>query len=145
MPAADFVDVWTAEWIGGVFSSSRLREIRDADDVLTSTEKRVYAVLWGSNNLSSDRERIVCKGYDVAAREARVTKRNIAKIVQRLINKGFLELVAAPTVYGQRVPATYRVIGYAAVREDQKKKGREWVIHTGRGISYARRVQVTIG
>jgi hypothetical protein len=140
MTAAEAVDIWTTESIGGVFPSSRLREIREAQDVLTHTEKRVYAVFWGSNDVSNDGERIVRKGYDTAAKEARVTKRNIAKIVQRLITKGFLELVAPPVVYGQRMPATYRVISCAAVREDQKRKGRDWVIRTGRGINYARKL-----
>jgi hypothetical protein len=101
-----------------------LRKIRDVQDVLTHTEKRVYEVFGGSNDRSKGRERIVRKGYDVPAREARVTKRNIAKIVQRLINKGFLEPVAPPVVYGQRTPTTYGVIGCAAVREDQKRKGK---------------------
>jgi hypothetical protein len=100
----------------------------------------VYEVFWGSNDLSNEGERIVRKGYDAAAKEARITKRNIAKIVQRLINKGFLELVAPPVVYGQRMPTVYRVISCAAVREDQKRKGRDWVIRTGRGISYARKL-----
>jgi hypothetical protein len=139
-PAHGAVDIWTTESIGGVFDGSRVREIREAQDVLTRTEKRVYAAFWGSSDLSNDGERIVRKGYDTAAKEARVTKRCIAKIVQRLINKGFLELVAPPVVYGQRMPATYRVIDFAAVREDQKRKGRNWVIHTGRGISYARKL-----
>ena len=140
MTAAEAVEIWTTESTGGVFPSSRLREIREAQDVLTQTEKRVYAVFWGSNDLSNDGERIVSKGYDRAAKEARVTKRNIAKIVQRLINKGFLELVAPPVIYGQRTPATYRVISWAVVREDQRRKGRNWVICTGRGISYARKL-----
>jgi hypothetical protein len=144
MTAAEAVDIWTTESIGGVFPSSRLREIREAQDVLTHTEKRVADVFWGASDLSNDGQRIVRKGYDTTAKEARVTKRNIAKIVQRLITKGFLELVAPPVVYGQRMPATYRVIGYAAVRENQKRQGREWVIHIGRGIGYARRLVVTI-
>ena len=140
MTATKAVDIWTTESLGGVFPGARLREIREAQDVLTPTEKRVYAIFWGSNDLSNDGERIVRKGYDTTAKEARVTKRNIAKIVQRLINKGFLELVAPPVVYGQRMPAAYRVISCAEVREDQKRKGRDWVIRTGRGISYARKL-----
>ena len=140
MTAAEAVDIWTTEMLGGVFPGSRLREIREAQDVLTRAEKRVYEVFWGSNDLSNEGERIVRKGYDGAAKEARITKRNIAKIVQRLINKGFLELVAPPVVYGRRMPAAYRVISCAAVREDQKRKGRDWVIRTGRGISYARKL-----
>jgi hypothetical protein len=142
MAADGNVELWTVEQIGGIFASSRLRRIHDAQDVLTPTEKRVYEVFWGSGDLLDERQRIVRKGYDMAAREARVTKRNIAKIVQRLISKGFLELVSPPVVYGQRTPATYRVIGCAAVREDQKRRGREWVIHTGRGIGYARELVV---
>jgi hypothetical protein len=84
----------------------------------------------------------VKKGYDVAAKEARVTKRNIVNIVHRLINKGFLELVAPPVVYGERTPATYRVLCYTAVRENQKRNGREWVIRVGSGIGYACRIEV---
>ena len=143
MTAAEAGDIWTTETLGGVFPGSRLREIREAQDVLTHAEKRVYYVFWGSDDPSNDRERIVRKGYDAAAKEARITKRNIAKIVQRLISKGFLELVAPPVVYGQRTAATYRVIACATVREDQKRRGREWVIHTGRGIGYARRLAVS--
>jgi hypothetical protein len=134
------LDLWTAEGIGGVFPASRVREIRDAPDALTQTEKRVYDVFWGSKHPSPDRERIVKKGYDRAAKEAGVTKRNIAHIIQRLIDKGFLQLVAPPIIHGQRIPTTYRVLGYPAVREDQRRKKRNWVIRTGSGISYARRI-----
>jgi hypothetical protein len=136
------VGLWTAEGIGGFFPGSRLREIRNAQDVLTHTEEKVYDVFWGNKDPSPDRERIVRKGYDIAAKETRVTKRNIVNIVQRLISKGFLELVAPPAVYGQRRPATYRVLSYAAVRENQKRRGREWVIHVGSGIGYACSIEV---
>jgi hypothetical protein len=136
------VGLWTAEGIGGRFPGSRLREIKNAQDVLTHTEEKVYDVFWGNKGESHDRERIVSKGYDVAAREARVTKRNIVNIVRRLINKGFLELVAPPVVYGRRAAATYRVLSYATVRENQKRNGREWVIRAGTGIGYACKIEV---
>jgi hypothetical protein len=134
------LDIWTAEGIGGVFPASRLREIHDAQDALTATEQRVYDALWETKNAPTDRERIVTKGYDTVAKEARVAKRNIANIVQRLISKGFLEVLAPAIIHGQRAPTTYKVLGYAAVREDQKRKGRDWIIHTGRGIGYAHRI-----
>jgi hypothetical protein len=134
------LEIWTAEGIGGVFLASRLREIHDAQDALTATEQKVYDALWGTKDSPADRERIVTKGYDTVAKEARVSKRNIANIVQRLIRKGFLQVLARPIIHGQRTPTTYKVLGYAAVRDDQKRKGRDRVIHTGRGISYAHRI-----
>ena len=136
--------LWTVEGIGGVFLSSRLRRIQTAQDVLNDTEEKVYDVFWGNEGSSSDQERIVTKGYDKAAKEAQVTKRNIVNIIHRLIDKGFLEVVAPPIVYGQRQAATYRVLSYAAVRENQERRGRHWVIHVGSGIGYASRIEGAI-
>ena len=138
-------DLWTVEGIGGVFPGSRLREICNAQDVLTHTEEKVYDIFWGNEGESHDRERIVRKGYAAAAKEARITKRNIVNIIHRLIDKGFMEVVAPPVVYGGRAPATYRVLSYAAARENQKRSGRKWVIRTGSGIGYACRVEVENG
>lgn len=130
------------EGIGGVFPGSRLREIRNAQDVLTHTEEKVYDIFWGNKDQSRDREQIVRKGYDAAAKEARITKRNIVNIIHRLIDKGFLEVVAPPVVYGGRAPATYKVLSHNAVRENQKRSGRQWVIRVGSGVGYASRVEV---
>jgi hypothetical protein len=135
------MDLWTTEGIGGVFPGSRVHEIRSAGDVLTITEKTVYDVFWGNKEPSGDRERIVKKGYDLVAKEARVNKRNIVNIIRRLITKGFLEVVAPPVVYGRPAPATYRVLSYTAVRENQKQKGRNWVIHIGNGVGYASKIE----
>jgi hypothetical protein len=140
----DPLALWTAEGIGGVFSGPRLREIRSAEDVLTHTEEKVYDVFWGDKDPSTDRERIVKKGYGQVAKEAKVTKRNIVNIVQRLISKGFLELVAPPAMFGQRRAATYRVLSYLAVRENQRRRGQNWVIYVGSGIGYARRIEDAI-
>ena len=100
MTAAEAVDIWTTESIGGVFPSSRLREIREAEDVLTYTEKRVYTVFWGSNDLSNDGERIVRKGYDTAAKEARVTKRILPRSSSVSSVKGFLNWLLRPWYTG---------------------------------------------
>ena len=118
-----------------------MHEIRSAGDALTITEERVYDVFWGNKEPSGDRERMVKKGYDLLAKEARVTKRNIVNIIHRLISKGFLEVVAPPVIYGRRAPVTYKVLSYEAVRENQKRKGRNWVIHVGTGIGYASKIE----
>jgi hypothetical protein len=77
-------------------------------------------------------------GYDAIAKAARVSKRNAAAIVQRLIQKGFLEISAPPLTFGARQATVYRVFGYAAVREDQRRRNRVWTIRTGNGIGYAK-------
>jgi DNA-binding MarR family transcriptional regulator len=45
---------------------------------------------------SRDRERLTSMGYETISRAARVSKRNAAAIVQRLIQKGFIEVSAPP-------------------------------------------------
>jgi hypothetical protein len=117
----------------------RVREIRKAQDALTLKEKRVYEALWGNKDQSHDRERVVMKGYDTVANESLVAKRNVVNVIHRLIEKGFVQLVAPPTIFwGSRTPTTYKVLSYAAAREHQKRRGREYVTRLGTGIFYVK-------
>jgi hypothetical protein len=104
----------------------------------------VYDALWGVKDQSRDRERLTSMGYETISRAARVSKRNAAAIVQRLIQKGFIEVSAPPVTFGARQATVYRVFGYAAVREDQRRKNRVWTIRTGNGIGYARPLAIRL-
>lgn len=130
------ISVWAAEGIGGLFPASRLRPIRLAQDVLTHSEEAVYDVLWNRKNHTPDRERTVRIGYGTIAKQSRVTKRNVVNIVQRLREKGFIEELQEPD-YAHAIGATYRVFGYGAILEDQRRRGRTHFIRTGNGIGYA--------
>ncbi len=134
---APAVSVWTAEGIGGVFPPSRRRPIRQAQDVLTHAEEAVYDVLWGKKDQTRDRDRLTAIGYDRLAKAARITKRNVQNILTRLEAKGFIQTATPPDLF-HRIPTTYRVLGYAAVLEFQRRHGWRWYIRTGNGIGYAR-------
>ena len=84
--------MWVAESNGALFTASRIRPVQRAQDALTHAEECVYDFLWGPKNNAKDDYRISPAGYDRIAKAARVTKRNAALIIRRLIDKGFIAL-----------------------------------------------------
>src|SRR5690349_10407202 len=85
-------DLWRAEANGALFPRSRIRPIERAQDALTHVEESVYDALWGPKNQIKESHRSVQIGYGQIAKSARITKRNAALIVERLIEKGFVVL-----------------------------------------------------
>lgn len=84
-------------------------------------------------------------GYEEIARRARASKRGVVDIIQRLIHKGFIEIISQPVTSGERRPTGYRVFSYAAVRKGQGAHNRIWTIRTGNGIGYAKPISVEVG
>jgi hypothetical protein len=127
--------LWEAELNGALFSASRVKPIARAQDALTHAEECVYDFLWGTKNAARDDYRIAQAGYDRIAKAARVTKRNAALIVDRLIEKGFirLETEADPL---HRLARQYRVLSYRAVLEELARSGRKFVVRSGNGVLF---------
>jgi hypothetical protein len=134
--------LWCAEGNAGVFPDSRVRQIVHARDVLTRTEQAVYDVLWGPAE-PDDRERLASGGYDVVARQAGVTKMNAKRIIERLIDKGFLMVEALPDTL-RRIPTRYRIFSYTAALEHMVGCRRSHVVRTGNGILFAHRLPATV-
>jgi hypothetical protein len=134
---------WFAELNGALFPRSRVRPIEKAQDALTHAEECVYDFLWGTKNTSKDEHRIAQVGYDRIARAARITKRNAALIVDRLIEKGFvrLETEADPL---HRIAKQYRVLSYRAALEELSNRGRKWVVRSGNGVLFVHPATVVI-
>jgi hypothetical protein len=133
--AVDGYRFWQAEFNASLFPSSRVHRIERAQDALTDTEERVYDCLWGPKNTPEDKSRLAQIGYDRIAKAARITKRNAALIVERLIAKGFaaLETPADPL---HRRPSQYRVLGHKAALEELHRRGRHWVVRSGNGVLF---------
>src|SRR5215472_13708986 len=131
--------LWRAELNGALFPASRVKQIERAQDALTHAEECVYDFLWGTKNAARDDYRIAQAGYDRIAKAARVTKRNAALIVDRLIEKGFvrLENEADPL---HRVARQYRVLSYRAALEELARIGRQFVVRSGNGVLFVRAV-----
>lgn len=134
--------LWYAEGNAGVFPPSRVRRITAALDVLTHTELTVYEILWGSG-APDDRERLSSTGYDVLARQAGVTKMNAKHILERLIDKGFLQVERLPDTL-RRIPTRYRVFSQASALERMARRNRSHVVRAGNGILFAHLLPVTV-
>lgn len=132
-------EMWRTEDTGSgmqLFPRSRVRRIERAQDALTHREEAVYNFLWGRKTPEPEESRLAQAGYTEIARNARVTRRNAALIVQRLFEKGFLQLEQrADTLHRQA--AQYRVLGYRAALDNLRRRGRQWVVRTGNGVLFA--------
>jgi hypothetical protein len=135
--------LWKAELNGALFPASRVKPIERAQDALTHAEECVYDFLWGTKNTARDDYRIAQAGYDRIAKAARVTKRNAALIVDRLIEKGFvrLETEADPL---HRVARQYRVLSYRAALDELTLNGRQFVVRSGNGVLFVRAATVVV-
>jgi hypothetical protein len=134
--------LWCAEGNAGVFPDSRVRRIVHARDALTRTEQAIYDILWGPSQ-SDDRERLARAGYDVLARQAGVTKMNAKRIIERLIDKGFLKVETLPDTL-RRIPTCYRVFSDSAALDHMAHRKRYHVVRTGNGILFAHLLPATV-
>src|SRR5262249_24249023 len=134
------MELWIAEGADGVFAQSRITPIRNAQDALTHKEEAVYDALWGKPSSAVEPSRLVKIGYRDLGEKSRVARRTLVRLVDRLIEKGFISIEAkadAATI----TPTTYRVLSYASIRKFQRESGRHWVLRTGTGVFYARRLE----
>jgi hypothetical protein len=125
---------------GALFPSSRVRRIQRAQDALTHAEESVYDFLWGAKTQALDEFRLVRAGYDRISKAARITKRNAALIVDRLAEKGFLQ-VEHPADTLHRTPTQYRVLGYRSVLDELDRRGHRWVVKSGNGVLFVRQLR----
>jgi hypothetical protein len=125
---------YLAEDLGALFPVTRIKRIGRAQDALTVKEEAVYDVLWKSGDVQG----LSTWSYTDLAdhKEVRSDKRNVAKLVGRLVQKGFIEI--ARQGGGARTQKTvYRAFGYGAVLQTQRERGVCGVIKTGNGVFYA--------
>jgi hypothetical protein len=135
--------MWVAEYNGALFPASRIRPVEKAQDALTHAEESVYDFLWGPKNSAKDDYRIAQAGYDRIAKAARITKRNAALIVERLIEKGFVTLESESDPL-HRIPRRYRVLGYRSALDELARRGRNWVVRSGNGVLFVRPATVVV-
>jgi hypothetical protein len=136
--------LWTAEGAEGVFTSSRVKRIVHAEEALTPVEQAVYDALWGDADKGQEPHRLAQMGYSELAKRSRVSKRSIQSVIDRLLEKRFIEIHRHADITCRK-PTVYRVLGYAAVMKFLQDSGRDYAVRTGRGIFYARRLAYTVG
>jgi predicted transcriptional regulator len=137
------ISLWLTE-SGEIVPASRVKRIRLAQDVLSPAEESVYDTLWGVKSAGATKEerenyRIVQAGYDFLIKRTRLSKKTIQRIIDRLLDKGFISIERPADIY-QRSSTVYRVFAYRAVLDRQAQKGRFHVAKIGPGFVYVREV-----
>ena len=137
------VSLWLTE-TGEIVPASRVKRIRLAQDVLSPAEESVYDTLWGVKSMAAFKEeresyRIVQAGYDFLMKRTRLSKKTIQRIVDRLMDKGFIAIEKPADIY-LRSSTVYRVFAYRAVLDRQAQRGRFHVAKIGPGFVYVREV-----
>jgi predicted transcriptional regulator len=137
------ISLWLTE-SGEIVPASRVKRIRLAQDVLSPAEESVYDTLWGVKSAAAFKEeresyRVVQAGYDFLMKRTRLSKKTIQRIVDRLIDKGFIAIEKPADIY-LRSSTVYRVFSYRAVLDRQAQRGRLHVAKIGPGFVYAREV-----
>ena len=138
-------DLWRAEGANGVFTSSRIVRITEAQQSMTHVEEAVYDVLWGGAKKKGEVElfRLSQMGYGELSEKARTTKRTIQNIINRLIDKHIIAIETEADIL-HRKSTVYRVFSYASIRKYQRESGRNWIVRTGRGgVFYAQKLAPT--
>lgn len=133
----------SALWItesGDVVPRARVYPIRLARDVINAAEESVYQTLSNAEPLpdSEGGESILVQaGYDYLAKQTRLSKKTIQRIVAKLIDKDFIAIEQPADIY-RRASTVYRVFSRKMVLERHARKGRAHVAKMGPGFSYVR-------
>lgn len=141
VPSRSTVDLgstvdWYTESPRNFFPAKRVRKITLAQDALSLTEEAVYDALWAPKNGSKDEFRLMRKGYDALHRETRISKRKVADILDRLTDKGFIQIETPPDIM-HRTSTQYRVFGYRMALQNMRGRGRTHVVRSGNGVLFA--------
>lgn len=130
--------IWVTEQ-GELVPQGRVKRIGPAQDVLNSAEESVYDTLWVAKSVitsGDEHSRTVQAGYHYLAKKTRLSKKTIQRIVDKLIQKGFIEIEQQADIYA-RTSTIYRVFSYSAVKEHQRRRNRFYVAKIGPGFTYA--------
>ena len=137
------MDLWITEQ-GGLVPAGRVKQIRLAQDVISSAEACVYDTLWTASSVptaepgaGADPSRVVQAGYDYLAKHTQLSKRTVQRIVEKLIDKDFIAIERPADIY-QRSSTVYRVFSYGTVLDRHMQKGRLHIAKLGPGLSYVR-------
>jgi len=142
-PSSSARTLWQAEGYGAFIEPSRVRRISQAQDALSLVEEKVYNLLWGTKNQRKDEFRLVHYSLQRIASEARINIKTVRELIPRLIEKGFIHIEHEADAR-RNIPTLYKVSSYAAVLNDQRRRGRLYAAKTGKGVVYVHSVSASL-
>jgi predicted transcriptional regulator len=136
---APHAPVWLTE-DGLYLPPAKVRRIRLAQDALSAAEEMVYDLLWSQKpGGREEAAKTVQAGYDFIMKRTRLSKKTVQRIIDKLIDKGFIEIETPADIY-RRTATTYRVFNYKTILERQAARNRFYVAKIGPGMVYVRQV-----
>lgn len=136
------VEIWVTPG-GELVSGKKVRTIGVAADALSTAEQRVYHVLWTSESArEATRSRLAQAGYEALVRQTGLSRKTIQRTVDKLIEKGFLEIHTPGDSY-TRGATVYRVWEPELVLDRLRERNRVHVARIGPGVVFVRRLQET--
>lgn len=98
------------------------------------TEQAIYQALWDAGRSLPDGDRIVAMSIPAISKRSGIHRRNVATILQRLIDK-LAVCVEADERCREGSPRVYRVRSYGRCLDLRSRAGLEWVIR-GRLVTF---------
>lgn len=131
--------LWVTE--DGIYlPPAKVRRIRFAQDALSAAEEMVYDLLWSQKPGGREESaKLVQAGYDFIMKRTRLSKKTVQRIIDKLIDKGFIEIDIPADIY-RRTATTYRVFNYKTILERQAARSRFYVAKIGPGMVYVRQM-----
>ena len=120
---------------GKLYPHQRVRPLREAQDVLSAIELRVFESL----ERLSEAGRLIRIGYDRLADLCSLNEKSVRLLLVRLMDKGFLS-VEAPADPERQLGKKYRVHTIEEARRVHLEKGWQWVVRSGNGVLVVRPV-----
>src|SRR5262249_360565 len=90
-----------------------------------------------------DEFRLVHYSLQRIASEARINIKTVRELIPRLIEKGFIH-VEHEADARRNIPTLYKVSSYAAVLNDQRRRGPLHAAKTGKGVVYVHSVSAEL-
>jgi hypothetical protein len=125
---------------GKLYPHQRVRPLQEATDVLSRVELRVFEKL---ENLV-DSHRHVRIGYDRLAEACSLNEKSVRLLLLRLIEKGFLSIIA-PADPDRQLGKEYRLHRLEEAHRHHVERGWNWVVRSGNGILVVRPLAPTVG
>lgn len=131
------MSLWMTEG-GDLLPGKKVRRIHSAVEALSDTEETVYTVLWTmSPGTTEDGERSAQAGYDLLVRKTQFSRKTIQRIIDKLLEKGFIEIQTPADIYA-RTSTVYRVLGFRNVWARLSARDRLHVARIGPGVVFVR-------
>lgn len=122
---------------GRLVDSKYVRICRSIQDGHSPTEHMVYQSLWNQAHPAGEGYRTISRGYDRIANDNALSKRNVQRVMESLIEKLTIEILESE-ISADRIGKTYRVWEAGEVLGRRSAAGLKWVYRNRTAVELVR-------